>query len=157
MTVRQDGEQFEGDFERLEFLGADEHGGGTTIARSSRARTCWAQGHLLSSRPARRQREGELSDPSRGQVRVVMTCASCGFSNPSGHRFCGGCGSKLDEVSPSALAERRFVSVLFVDLVGFTPFSEGRDSEDVRAMLARYFELARAANMAASGALGAHL
>ncbi len=43
------------------------------------------------------------------------------------------------------LAERRFVSVLFVDLVGFTPFSEGRDSEDVRAMLARYFELARTA------------
>lgn len=78
-------------------------------------------------------------------MRVVMTCVSCGFSNPSGHRFCGGCGSKLDEVSPSVLAERRFVSVLFVDLVGFTPFSEGRDSEDVRAMLARYFELARAA------------
>jgi class 3 adenylate cyclase/tetratricopeptide (TPR) repeat protein len=78
-------------------------------------------------------------------VRVVMTCVSCGFQNPSGHRFCGGCGSKLDDVSPSVLAERRFVSVLFVDLVGFTPFSEGRDSEDVRAMLARYFELARAA------------
>lgn len=77
---------------------------------------------------------------------VVLTCVSCGFSNPSGHRFCGGCGLKLDEVSPSVLAERRFVSVLFVDLVGFTPFSEGRDSEDVRAMLARYFELARAAN-----------
>jgi class 3 adenylate cyclase/tetratricopeptide (TPR) repeat protein len=74
-----------------------------------------------------------------------MTCVSCGFSNPSGHRFCGGCGSKLDEASPAVLAERRFISVLFVDLVGFTPFSEGRDSEDVRAMLARYFELARTA------------
>ena len=30
------------------------------------------------------------------------------------------------------VAERRLVSVLFADLVGFTPFAEGRDSEEVR-------------------------
>ncbi|HSJ29514.1 MAG TPA: adenylate/guanylate cyclase domain-containing protein, partial [Acidimicrobiia bacterium] len=35
------------------------------------------------------------------------------------------------------------VSVLFVDLVGFTSFSEGRDSEDVRSMITRYFDVAR--------------
>jgi class 3 adenylate cyclase/tetratricopeptide (TPR) repeat protein len=35
------------------------------------------------------------------------------------------------------------VSVLFVDLVGFTTFSEGRDAEDVREMLSRYFETAQ--------------
>ena len=40
-------------------------------------------------------------------------------------------------------SERRLVSVLFVDLVGFTPFSEGRDAEDVREMLGRYFDSAR--------------
>jgi class 3 adenylate cyclase/tetratricopeptide (TPR) repeat protein len=39
-------------------------------------------------------------------------------------------------------AERRLVSVLFADLVGFTPFAEERDSEDVRDTLTRYFELA---------------
>jgi len=38
--------------------------------------------------------------------------------------------------------ERRLVSVLFVDLVGFTTFSEGRDAEDVRAMLTQYFDAA---------------
>ncbi|MDQ3406703.1 MAG: AAA family ATPase, partial [Chloroflexota bacterium] len=40
------------------------------------------------------------------------------------------------------MAERRLVSVLFADLVGFTPFAEERDSEDVRETLTRYFDLA---------------
>jgi class 3 adenylate cyclase/tetratricopeptide (TPR) repeat protein len=39
-------------------------------------------------------------------------------------------------------AERRLVSVLFADLVGFTPFAEERDAEDVREILTRYFDLA---------------
>ena len=42
-----------------------------------------------------------------------------------------------------AVAERRVVTVLFADLVGFTPFAEERDAEDVREMLTRYFDLAR--------------
>ncbi len=40
--------------------------------------------------------------------------------------------------------ERRFVSVLFADLVGFTTLSEHRDAEDVRELLTRYFDAARA-------------
>src|SRR5204862_5481789 len=40
-------------------------------------------------------------------------------------------------------AERRLVSVLFVDLVGFTTASEARDAEDTRELLTRYFEAAR--------------
>ena len=40
-------------------------------------------------------------------------------------------------------AERRLVSVLFADLVGFTDASEGRDAEDTRELLSRYFETAR--------------
>jgi class 3 adenylate cyclase/tetratricopeptide (TPR) repeat protein len=35
------------------------------------------------------------------------------------------------------------VSVLFADLVGFTPFSEDRDAEEVRETLTRYFDIAR--------------
>jgi class 3 adenylate cyclase/tetratricopeptide (TPR) repeat protein len=42
-----------------------------------------------------------------------------------------------------AVAERRVVSVLFVDLVGFTTASEARDAEDTRELLTRYFEIAR--------------
>ena len=42
-----------------------------------------------------------------------------------------------------ALAERRLVSILFADLVGFTPFAEERDAEEVRDTLSRYFDLAR--------------
>jgi predicted ATPase/class 3 adenylate cyclase len=41
------------------------------------------------------------------------------------------------------VAERRFVSVLFADLVGFTSLSEARDSEEVRELLSRYFETCR--------------
>jgi class 3 adenylate cyclase len=41
------------------------------------------------------------------------------------------------------IAERRLVTVLFADLVGFTSLSEGRDPEDVRELLSRYFDAAR--------------
>jgi len=40
-------------------------------------------------------------------------------------------------------AERRLVSVLFADLVGFTTLSESRDSEEVRELLSRYFDTSR--------------
>ncbi len=43
----------------------------------------------------------------------------------------------------SAVAERRLVSVLFADLVGYTMLSEGRDFEDVRDLQTRYFDTAR--------------
>lgn len=80
-------------------------------------------------------------------------CSTCGYENPPGHRFCGGCGTALDPAAPSPVTsapavpseERRVVSVLFVDLVGFTTFSEGRDPEDVRAVITRYFDVAREA------------
>jgi len=41
------------------------------------------------------------------------------------------------------VAERRITSVLFGDLVGFTPLSESRDAEDVRELLSKYFDTAR--------------
>jgi class 3 adenylate cyclase len=46
-------------------------------------------------------------------------------------------------VVPGGGAERRLVSILFADLVGFTPFAEERDSEQVRDTLTRYFDIAR--------------
>jgi class 3 adenylate cyclase/tetratricopeptide (TPR) repeat protein len=49
----------------------------------------------------------------------------------------------VDGTGSARVAERRITSVLFGDLVGFTPLSEGRDAEDVRELLSRYFDTAR--------------
>ncbi|MGI9585387.1 MAG: adenylate/guanylate cyclase domain-containing protein [Acidimicrobiia bacterium] len=103
----------------------------------------------------------------------MTTCGTCGTENEAGHKFCSNCGSSLTAVCPNCSTEndpgnkfcfncgnsldggaspepstvpkteRRFVSVLFADLVSFTTFSEHRDSEDVRSMLTLYFERAR--------------
>lgn len=93
-------------------------------------------------------------------ARLSSLCPSCGAPNAPEDKFCGECGSALSPLPSAAAApgevdrsggagsarssdtERRLVSVLFVDLVGFTTFSEGRDAEDVRAMLTQYFDAA---------------
>jgi class 3 adenylate cyclase/tetratricopeptide (TPR) repeat protein len=91
-------------------------------------------------------------------------CPTCGFVNKAGAKFCQNCGATLSgaatpntattgaapaaipvgpQVVPTnASAERRLVSILFADLVGFTPFAEERDAEQVRDTLSRYFEVA---------------
>jgi class 3 adenylate cyclase len=86
---------------------------------------------------------------------LIESCPSCGEQVEPGKRFCGECGTPLTAVAPppvpssailrpaQRVVERRVCSVLFVDLVGFTPLSEGRDPEEVRELLSRYFELAR--------------
>ena len=73
-------------------------------------------------------------------------CPGCGASNEPGQKFCDQCGTALQANAPAVAptappaAERRLVSVLFADLVGFTTLSEGRDAEEVRELLSRYFE-----------------
>ena len=66
-------------------------------------------------------------------------CSSCGKENPDGFAFCGYCSEPLAEQHPRpALEERKVVSVLFCDLVGFTAASEQQDPEDVRARIRPY-------------------
>ncbi|MGA8208115.1 MAG: adenylate/guanylate cyclase domain-containing protein [Candidatus Dormiibacterota bacterium] len=48
------------------------------------------------------------------------------------------------QANSSVVAELRLVSVLFLDLVGFTALSEARDPEEVRDLLSRYFDVCRA-------------
>ena len=67
----------------------------------------------------------------------MRICSSCGNESPDGFKFCGHCGAPLDD-QPGAAEERKIVSVLFCDLVGFTATSEQQDPEDVRARLAPY-------------------
>jgi class 3 adenylate cyclase/tetratricopeptide (TPR) repeat protein len=102
-----------------------------------------------------------------------MTCSACGAENRPEARFCLNCGEGLAQVCPNGhpvpggakfcdvcgaaigaapappaepaapAAERRLVSVLFADLVGFTTLSENRDAEETRELLSRYFETCR--------------
>jgi class 3 adenylate cyclase/tetratricopeptide (TPR) repeat protein len=92
---------------------------------------------------------------------LALVCGVCGTPNPHGDKFCGECGSPLapgaaaasgatsgSQATPSVtkmfpISERRLVSVLFADLVGFTSFSETRDPDEVRDLLSRYFDTAR--------------
>src|SRR6266496_2097409 len=78
-------------------------------------------------------------------AQLARACPACGAANDPDDRFCGECGAALEgEPRPApAEAERRLVSVLFGDLVGFTPLSEDQDPEAVRELLSRYFEAAR--------------
>jgi predicted ATPase/class 3 adenylate cyclase len=81
---------------------------------------------------------------------LSVACPSCGAANEPEDRFCGQCGSSLGEQAPASPestgpsagpeSERRLVSVLFADLVGFTSLSEHRDPEETRELLTRYFE-----------------
>src|ERR671935_723916 len=78
-----------------------------------------------------------------------LTCPACGAGNMPGERFCGECGTALAAAAApgtareAPAAERRLVSVLFADLVGFTTLSETRDAEEVRELLSRYFDSCR--------------
>ena len=101
---------------------------------------------------------------------LSSACPRCGTSVPPAAKFCGECGERLtltsaggdpavtrtvgprqpdstdrDPATGGPLpvgAERRIVTVLFADLVGFTSLAEGRDAERVRDLLSRYFETA---------------
>jgi len=69
----------------------------------------------------------------------MVICPSCGKENPDGFAFCGYCTAPLAEQRPApGLEERKIVSVLFCDLVGFTAASEEQDPEDVRARIRPY-------------------
>ena len=72
----------------------------------------------------------------------MPTCPNCGQDNPEIARFCLACGTALATQTPRE--ERRVISVVFVDLVGFTARSEQLDPEDVRAILTPYYETVKA-------------
>src|SRR5436190_8280245 len=65
-------------------------------------------------------------------------CPKCGEDNPDRARFCWSCGTALADEPIRGAEERKVVSILFVDLVGFTARSDRADPEDVRATLRPY-------------------
>ncbi|HET8570319.1 MAG TPA: adenylate/guanylate cyclase domain-containing protein, partial [Candidatus Limnocylindria bacterium] len=85
---------------------------------------------------------------------LQASCPTCGASVAPGSKFCSNCGSSLTEAArpaaattasqpaAAAAAERRLVSVVFADLVGFTTYADHRDAEETRELLSRYFATA---------------
>jgi class 3 adenylate cyclase len=69
-------------------------------------------------------------------------CRNCGQDNPEVARFCLACGTSLSGEDPPGV-ERRIVTVIFVDLVGFTARAERLDPEEVQAILTPYHERVR--------------
>jgi class 3 adenylate cyclase len=64
----------------------------------------------------------------------VTICATCGHENREQAKFCEECAAPLAGQPPTAgLEERKVVSVLFCDLVGFTSRAERLDPEEVRS------------------------
>ena len=95
---------------------------------------------------------------------LVAICPSCGARNPPENKFCGQCAVSLDRpaqlrfASPEAYTpkhlaekilttgsalkgERKHVTVLFVDVSGFTSLSERLDPEEVHRLMSRAFDL----------------
>ena len=68
----------------------------------------------------------------------MLTCPRCGQENPEGARFCNSCGAPLAAEEETRLEERKVVTVLFADLVGFTSRAEQMDPEEVRSLLRPY-------------------
>jgi class 3 adenylate cyclase/tetratricopeptide (TPR) repeat protein len=87
---------------------------------------------------------------------LAATCPNCGNPVVPGSKFCSSCGTALavapaperaaaatDDAAEPVGAERRLVSVLFADLVGFTTYADHRDAEETRELLSRYFATAQ--------------
>ena len=64
-----------------------------------------------------------------------MTCPACAAEVPQGARFCPSCGKLLVQTE-----ERRVVTVLFADLVGFTSMSEAADPEEIKHLIDQCFQ-----------------
>ena len=72
----------------------------------------------------------------------MRVCSSCARENGDDARFCSWCATPL--VLEAQREERKVVTCLFCDLVGFTARAEQLDPEDVRRLLQPYHALVRA-------------
>ena len=87
---------------------------------------------------------------------LTRLCGKCGFSNPPGFKFCGSCAAPLNNTAPAVTsarpssaavpppasagreAERRQLTVIFVDLIDSVRLSESLLAEDLRDLLRAY-------------------
>ncbi|MGH2636499.1 MAG: ATP-binding protein [Actinomycetota bacterium] len=68
----------------------------------------------------------------------MIVCPACGEENPENARFCVGCGAALVVVRPGEGEERKLVTVVFAELVGFRKATGEFDPEDLKRLLDPY-------------------
>jgi class 3 adenylate cyclase len=97
---------------------------------------------------------------------LPVPCENCGFANEAAERYCGGCGHPIVGERIGAIeaernvdpeGDRRPVTVLFCDLVGYTHLSSVLDAEDVHALLERFFALVDATVDRFGGTIDKHI
>ena len=79
---------------------------------------------------------------------LPFACSSCSHGNPPQAKLCANCGTALTTASPPSpapappmsSAERRHLTVMFCDLVGSTALSVRLDPEDLREVIAAYYQ-----------------
>src|SRR4051812_19287711 len=81
---------------------------------------------------------------------LPLACPACGFENAMDERFCGGCGRDLGAsaeprpIPEVPLGEIRPVTIMFVDICGYTDLSGQLHPEDTHRLLMQFFEAADA-------------
>jgi len=84
--------------------------------------------------------------------KLELPCPECGKTNPPGSKFCNECGHNLTPTSvpskelsfdekkvPESEGERKYVTVMFSDLSGYTAMSERLDPEEVKGITSSIF------------------
>ena len=76
--------------------------------------------------------------------KLEFTCPRCGEVSNIGSKFCDNCGQKLEQIEREkevlqVEGERKYVTVLFSDLSGYTAMSEKLDPEEVKETMSRIF------------------
>jgi class 3 adenylate cyclase/tetratricopeptide (TPR) repeat protein len=97
---------------------------------------------------------------------LPVPCRVCGFANEVTEQFCGGCGIAVAEDRAAAAetisaadpqGDRRPVTVLFCDLVGYTRLSSVLDPEEVHGLLERFFALVDSTVESFGGTIDKHI
>ena len=103
---------------------------------------------------------------------LPLPCPACGFENAADDRFCGGCGKALGTPAAPApakpdattseppvepLGEIRPVTIMFVDICGYTDLSGRLDPEDTHRLLAQFFETVDAVVVRFGGRVDKHI
>lgn len=94
-----------------------------------------------------------------------MICKNCQTENPQGFSFCGGCGESVLNVAPAGLlddeqlfsGERRFLTVMFCDLVGSTELSDHLDPELIHEIIQQYHSVTGAIIRKEGGVIAQYL